>query len=822
MSIVGSEQWMYNSSTGFYPFDIDQSCRFNDASNDFLSRTFEAGNQKTFTYSCWVKLSALSTSRTLLAQHTSGSNTFVFRFDGSNNLQVENFVSSYQLHLVTDAEFRDIGAWYNVVLRIDTTQSTDTDRARLYVNGTEQTSFSSSVYPSQNADLKVNAAASHIIGARSSGSFNFDGYLADVNFIDGLSLAPTSFGELKEDIWVPIDTSDLNFASGANSFRLQFQDSSSLGDDTGGQTHDFSVTGLTSADQMSDSPTNNHPVLGAQPIVTHTLSDGNLKSTNSSGTHGGTTATFNYPTSGKWYHEVTINAETSDKGQGVGIGNQISRTATNWGNYLNIIAYLSDGTKLVDTGYASYGTAHDADDVVGVAYNADDQELEFYLNGTGQGTIATSEMDGLVDFNNLCPLVFGRNMGQTFNFGQSSFAHTPPSGYNALNTANLSDPAIDPAAGETPDQYFDTTTYTANNGTLTITGLQFQPDFVWIKSRSLDIAHAWFDALRGTATAGSTNTAIGSNRNDAEGNGNGVLSAFTSDGFTVAGGSSGSNPRNLVNKGTNTYVAWTWKAGGAPSADNSAGVGATPTAGSVKIDGANLGSALAGTLAATRLSANTEAGFSIVTFEAPSTGGKTIAHGLSSPPEMLIFKSRSNATGWIIQHVGTAVSDPFTDFIAFSTSAASDNATVSNDTAPTSSVFTIGSGFTSGNYGTNQVAYCFHSVDGFSKFGSYVGNGSVDGTFVHTGFRVAWLMVKRSDGGSENWNIVDNKRNSFNGAKSLLFASASSVEANATNGIDLLSNGFKVRDNIGNYNTSSANYLYMAFADQPLKYSNAR
>jgi hypothetical protein len=301
------------------------------------------------------------------------------------------------------------------------------------------------------------------------------------------------------------------------------------------------------------------------------------------------------------------------------------------------------------------------------------------------------------------------------------------------------------------------------------------------------------------------------------------LSSFNSDGFTVAGGSSGSNPRSLVNKGTtaNDYVAWCWKAGGAPDTDNSAGVGATPTAGSVKIDGANLGSALAGTLAAKRLSANTEAGFSIVTFEAPSTGGKTIAHGLSSPPEMLIFKSRSNATGWIIQHAGIA-DDAFTDFISFTTSAASDNATVSNDTAPTSSVFTIGSGFTSGNYGTNQVAYCFHSVDGFSKFGSYVGNGSADGTFVHTGFRPAWILIKNSDF-SEIWPMYDNKRDTFNLVQNPLYANLSSTESAASSrGIDFLSNGFKIRGTDTSVNRSGDTHIYMAFADQPAKYANAR
>jgi hypothetical protein len=787
-------------SGNFYPFEIDQSCRFDDASNDFLSRTFSAGNQKTFTYSCWVKLAALGTSRTLLARHDAGNNTFVFRFDDSNNLQVENFVGSYQLHLVTDAEFRDIGAWYNVVLRIDTTQSTDTDRARLYVNGTEQTSFSSSVYPSQDADLKVNAAASHIIGARSSGSFNFDGYLADVNFIDGVSLAPTSFGELKEDIWVPIDTSSLNFASGANGFRLQFQDSSSLGDDTGGQTHDFSVTGLTSADQMTDSPTNNHPTLGPQPVVTHTLSDGNLKSTNSSGTHGGTTATFNYPTSGKWYHEVTINAEDSSAGNGVGIGNQISRTSTTWGNYANLVAYLSNGNKHIETGFASYGTAQNAGNIVGVAFDADDQTLEFYLatsagqTASSQGTIPTSEMDGLVDFNNLCPLVFGRNMGQTFNFGQSAFngtdgSGTLPTGFKALNTANLADPGIDPNLGETPDEYFDSQLYTGNGGTQEISSFAFQPDWVWIKNRDNADNHYLFDSVRGATKT------LHSDLSDEEITSANALQSFDSDGFTT--GSDGG-----TNRSSQKYVAWAWKAGTSFSNDASAtGVGTIDSTGKV----------------------STEAGFSVVSYTGNGTDAATVKHGLSQKPELSIIKNRTDTgnSSWDVSFEGI-----------------SGGTSLNLDTS--AAVSTPGNGFHTRNTATLQleqgssgisrvnsssedyIAYCFHNVDGYCKIGTYVGNGSSDGTFIFTGFRIAWLIIKNVDF-AEIWPMFDNKRDAFNISQNPLYADLSSTESAASSrGVDFLSNGFKIRGTDTSVNRSGDTHLYLAIADQPFKYSNAR
>jgi len=144
-----------------------------------------------------------------------------------------------------------------------------------------------------------------------------------------------------------------------------------------------------------------------------------------------------------------------------------------------------------------------------------------------------------------------------------------------------------------------------------------------------------------------------------------------------------------------------------------------------------------------------------------------------------------------------------------------------NSTSPTDSVFSVSSYNGVNGSGNNMIAYCFHSVEGYSKVGSFLGNGSTDGPFIYTGFRPAWIMIKRSDGGTENWQIADNKRNAFNGRKTLLFASANNAEANATNGVDFLSNGFKPRDAIGNYNTSGATYIYLAFADQPFKFANA-
>jgi len=804
-------------SAGFYPFSINQSLIFNSGDSAFLSRTTGSATN-TYTFSTWLKRGDITAGEYQYI-FSSGASGLAIGKSSGGVLEDRFYVHDGSSNQEADPLIRDPSSWYHVVL------SANSGTGVLYING-ESVKTGISV-----ASLSTGSGLTRI-GRFGDGSFYLDGYLAETHLVTGSALTPSSFGETKNDIWV---AKDYTGSHGDDGFKLTYSDSSDIGNDSSGENHDLTNTNLTASDVVSDSPTKNFATLGAQRIITHTLSEGRLKSTNTSGTHGGTTATFNYPTSGKWYHEVTINSTDSSTGNGAAIGNQQDRSSSDWGSYTNLVAYVGNGKKHVDTGFETYGSAHANNNIIGVAYNADDQELEFYLassagqTATSQGTIPTSEMDGVLDFNNLCPIAFGRDNTTTFNFGQRAFngtdgSGTLPTGYKALNTANLADPEIDPNDDETPDQYMDTVVYTPNNGTLSVTGLEFQPDWVWIKDRTTDISHAWFDVLRGTSTAGSTNKAIGSNRTDAEGNGNGVLSSFDSNGFTVAGGSSGSNPRALVNKGTtaNDYVAWTWKAGGAPTVDNSAGVGATPTAGSVKIDGANLGSALAGTLAATRLSANTESGFSIVTFALQSTGSKTVAHGLSSAPEMLIIKSRAVFTNWIVQHVGIADADPFTDFINLNTNGAhSDNATISNDTAPTNSVFTLGSAFTSGSFGANHVAYCFHSVEGFSKISHYVGNGATTGTFVFTGFRPAWVMIK-SINSSTDWSIFDKERSPHNNATAILEANESAGEFTNSSGPDLLSNGFRVRGNVGNWNHDSERYIYMAFADQPFKYSNAR
>jgi len=271
--------------------------------------------------------------------------------------------------------------------------------------------------------------------------------------------------------------------------------------------------------------------------------------------------------------------------------------------------------------------------------------------------------------------------------------------------------------------------------------------------------------------------------------------SFDNDGFTTGTpsqyGSLGSN--------TNTIVTWAWRGGGSASSNSSGSITSS-------------------------VSANTEAGFSIVSYTGNATAGATVGHGLSSTPEMYIVKSRSLTTGWVTYHKDMA-SSPEDGYLILNGTDAFYDTIVWNDTPPTSSVFSVAAtGYSSNNSGATYIAYCFHSVDGYSKIGSYTGNGNADGPVIYTGFKPAWILIKRTDAGGWSWNIIDSTRNPHNEAENYIFPNASDAELGNTglDGFDLLSNGFKILNNYGYTNASGSNYIYLAFAEQPFKYSNAR
>jgi hypothetical protein len=331
--------------------------------------------------------------------------------------------------------------------------------------------------------------------------------------------------------------------------------------------------------------------------------------------------------------------------------------------------------------------------------------------------------------------------------------------------------------------------YTGNSSTQSITGVGFQPDLCWNKSRSHAEGTQVNDAVRG---AGTYLVTYGT---DAENTVSASLTSFDSDGFSLGA----DNDTYQVNKSGYTYVAWNWKANG---------TGVSNTNGSIT----------------STVSANADAGFSIVSYTGNGTNPATVGHGLSSAPEMIIIKKRSFASDWTVYHAGIA-SDAETDFIELNTTgAASDDHERWNDTAPSSTVWTMQNRAEMNGSGGTFIAYCFHSVDGYSKMGSYTGNGSADGTFVYTGFAPKYVMIKQSSASVEMWNVFDDARSPYNLVNDYIKANDAGAERvnHTTLNLDFTSNGFKIRGTNTGINTSGATYIFLAFAEQPFKHSNAR
>jgi hypothetical protein len=331
-----------------------------------------------------------------------------------------------------------------------------------------------------------------------------------------------------------------------------------------------------------------------------------------------------------------------------------------------------------------------------------------------------------------------------------------------------------------PSDYFNTKLYTGTGATQSITGVGFQPDWVWIKKRNGTTSHTVTDSVRGV------NKQIFTNEVEAEESYTSVLTAFDSDGFSLS-------TAGLINASSDTYVAWNWKAGTSFTNDaSSTGIGTIDSTGSV----------------------NTDAGFSIISYT--GTGSvATVAHGLGAAPAVLIHKKRTtSAEAWSVFHQSVGITKRM---ILSSTEAATADASPQpdwNNVLPTSSVFTIGTSPRT-NATEDYICYAFAEKKGYSKFGSYTGNGNADGTFVYTGMKPSFVMIKRTDSATGGyWVMFDNKRNTFNVMDKYLFAQANDAE-DTSNLIDFYSNGFRPIVSNLMHNGSGASYIYMCFAENP-------
>jgi hypothetical protein len=324
-----------------------------------------------------------------------------------------------------------------------------------------------------------------------------------------------------------------------------------------------------------------------------------------------------------------------------------------------------------------------------------------------------------------------------------------------------------------PTDYFNTVLYTGNGSTQSITGVGFQPDWVWIKRRNSARNHALLDSIRGGSEQ------LKSNSNAAEGTDAQMITSFDSDGFSLG-------TSNDCNSSGDTKVAWNWLASNTTASNTDGSITST-------------------------VSANTTAGFSIVSWTGTGANA-TIGHGLGAVPKMIIVKNRTDAINWQVYH--QAIGNGYSIFLDL-TNGKDGGSFYWNNTTPTSSVFSVGTYNGTNGSSDNMIAYCFAEKKGYSKFGKYTGNGNADGTFIYTGFKPAWVMIKDSSNAGDPWVIIDNKRDTFNEADALLQANSDSAEITSTTKYDFCANGFKLRGTGTADNNSGATHIYMAFAENP-------
>jgi hypothetical protein len=801
-------------------YTIDQSLRFNDDDDAYLNWTPSSdGNRQAWTYSTWVKRGNVGSIDLGIFSADGGSSGGAYAEGIRLNFDKLYLRVNLTTIFNTTALFRDPSAWYHIVVVWDTTNATSSDRVRLYVNGERITAFDTLNLPSLNDNSGAFNRGGTIVhrigeyGCIGCYDYKFDGYMAEVHFIDGQALDPSYFGETDEDYghWKPIAYTG---SYGTNGFYLDFSNSGSIGEDQAG-SNDWTANNLAATDVVLDSPTNNfatfNPVQQTDGVAA--FAEGNLWF------NMGSTGGYHYikstigMSSGKWYCEFNMGSNSAnDYGLSV---YSIKRDAIsgNLGGYLDSYtvtyhanSYLyweSNQRTTADQGGLSAG------DIGMIAVDMDAGKVWFGKNGTwidsgNPSTGANATYSSLLTYGDTW--FFGTygyyggtdvwaNFGQDSSFagnktaqnntdanGYGDFYYAPPSGFLALCTANLPDPAV------VPGENFNTVLWTGD-GTdgRAISGVGFQPDLVWVKSRSTDAHNVLNDAVRGHSHN------IYSNLTNAE-NTLALITDFNADGFDVGTASS-----TLVETNWSgfTYVAWNWKANN--------------TSGSTNTDGS-----ITSTVAA-----NADAGFSIVSYTGTGSAG-TIGHGLSSAPDIIILKRRSNLANWLVY---SSKLTSATYYLSLNqTIAQSAASTVWNSTDPTSTAFSIGTDDGVNASGNTYIAYCFHSVDGYSKFGSYTGNGSSNGPFVYTGFRPAFVMVKRTDG-ADDWYIRDSVREPENPTDATIYADLSYAEdtsGGAAYYVDFLSNGFKLKGSGGGFNASGGTYIYACFSEYPFKFTNAR
>ena len=786
----------------------DSSIKF-DGTGDYLSIPhssdwdFGTGN---YTVELWFKrASAAGGTIEFLIDHDEGANYgWGMRFKSGDDTIEWSDTSS---NLSSTTAFTDTD-WHHIAA---VREGTGSNEFVLYVDGVAEATGTSTT------DISLDESVT--IGIRNSLANPFDGYMDEIRISNSARYTGT---------FTPQTTP---FTADSNTKLLIHSNwDGGLGADSSGNYNTFTPTNLVATDQMVDTPTNNFATwnpIGSNDLIP--LTEGNLvcAGTDDSGMNG----TFGM-SDGKWYWESYIDTTNSYSPYcGITIYS-MEKDAGSSPNFETANTHSTAGSgnthDYTQTGGTSSSYFQDsADYIIAYALDLENGTMKYYEDNVLRHTDSTIPTDGSVTFFPFIGMTTSGGPGwhnSYWNFGSDSsfgglktsgsaaaqddnekgdFYYEPPSGFLALCTDNLSDPEI-----ALPGENFNTVLYTGDGAAdHAITGVGFQPDLTWIKMRSSTGQHLLFDANRGA------DHYLVSNNDEEDKTDTTSLISFDSDGFSVGSGYHGNS--NLA-----TFASWNWKAGGTPTADNDNTTGAMD-ANSVALNG-SLQAAYtpsgSPSIYPSKMSINTTSGFSIVEYTGHGSTTGTIPHGLGLKPDLIITKYLSGSASWSVYNSPQGA----TKVIWLDdNSAEGTGITYWRDTEPTTDVFSVGASGTTGGNANPYIAYCFKSIEGYSKVGSYEGNGNADGTFVYTGFRPAFWMTKRTDVASP-WRLFDDKRPTYNAQTYKLQADDNGAELTGYPYADFLSNGFKVRDSGAYQNASGGTYVYLAFAESPFKTSNAR
>ena len=750
-------------------------------------------NRRKYTLSCWVKPALASTAgneRYIMDAGPYGNSDGLF-FSSTRNLKFW-MNGTIAASLISNRTFENISKWYHILVAVDTTQSTASDRIKIYVDGSQITSFSTENYPSQDYDGNWSTNVQHTVGSSTGNNRQMDGYLAEVNYVDGTAYAPSTFGvtDTTTGRWIPKNLSGISY--GTNGFRLEFKQSgvgsgsaSTIGADTSGQNNHLTSTNLAAIDQSTNTPTNNIAVM--QNYTTsykQTIAQGNRQTTTTGSNAGYPVMSTLKMSKGKYYAEVRPSSSGGGNTLAIGVYYYDELANFSSGNFYighsgsngtgAGIWYAGSGTVRRGTGSShvseSVTLSLSAGDVLGIAVDCDNDKISFY-NNSGSLFATTTLMKKPVVFaamTNASGVSYIWNFGDNGTFlgnetaggntdanSEGNFYHSVPANHVMLKQDNLE---------------------AAENVTKGI------PDFMQIKNRDATDRWCWQDTLRGLGEYGSS--ASGAPGSPVQFN-----SAITDGVVKTLKGGFEVEDSDYVNSQSESYVSMNWVANN--------GVSATDSSGNMPCE----------------LQANPTAGFSIAKFTVNGTGIRTWAHGLGKTPEFgHLWVYNNTPYGTTYHHKMSAT--PAQHYTLMVSSQAVTSFTNGWGTAgPSSSLW-------SGNEGqlfSNGVPYIFYSwtgIEGYSKFDTYSGNGSTDGTFVYTGFKPRTIWIKGTHTISQY--VFDTVRNPNNpNGKRLVYDGTYVEDAGSTEALLIMSNGFKLTNTSSGTNGNGSKYIYGAWAEHP-------